>query len=349
METSRDYPDVYLDENRQPIVISVAIIFLVLESTTLILRQLSKRIGGVCMGWDDLLIGLGYIFCTALNACGLADTYRGGVGLHEVRVIQINPGMIKIWGQLIVTIPIIYSAAVIPAKLAVLHLYLHIFTNRRARLICYVTMTILISNWVACTVGWALACRPVSYFWTGEGSCVNINAVYRWSGVPNIVTDLIILVLPIPTLYRLQTSLRLKLGIALTFLLGGVGLICSVIKFYAFFVINAGIDGTWNTTPFLIWCMAEAGTYQVAACLPLYRPIFKFLGGNLRFSRVTHSTDESKDRTFQPLQTLSDMEPIGRFQPLKGFDSVIDDEYIYSVAAVGDEQFSGNTETTPSR
>lgn len=71
MMTSIEYSEAYLRESEQSTLIGVTIFFITLEFIALFLRQLSKRLGGIRLGWDDVLIFLGLICCTALNACTL--------------------------------------------------------------------------------------------------------------------------------------------------------------------------------------------------------------------------------------------------------------------------------------
>jgi hypothetical protein len=68
-------------------------------------------------------------------------------------------------------------------------------------------------------------CRPVNKSWdvtvTG-GSCINRGAVYIVQAVTNIVTDLILLILPIPIVWRLQMPVVQKLGLLLIFVVGSL-------------------------------------------------------------------------------------------------------------------------------
>lgn len=268
------------------------------------------------------------------------DVYRGGVGLHEARVLQIDPGKLVIWGKMIITIPIVYCSAVVPAKLAVLHLYLHIFTDKRLRFACWVVVAIILANWLATTISGILACRPISYFWTQQGTCFNVNAFFRWSGLPNILTDVAMLILPIPMVYNLQTLLRMKVAIACTFLLGSVGFIFSIIRFCEFWTTNAEVDGTWSATKFVIWSVAESGIYQVAACLPLYRPLFKAFGAKLDSKRDGSygSNMDSKATITHSSHGLDNRKSGGRFHTLRGSKVSIDEEDGLRLVSLGDQR-----------
>lgn len=271
----------------------------------------------------------------------IADVYDGGIGLHEARLEQEAPHKIVVWGHYIIIVPLLYVQAIVPAKLAVLHLYLNIFTDKTLRIGTYITGAIILGTWISCTVAGLLTCRPLSYFWTQKGTCFNVNAYFRWSGLPNIVTDVAILVLPLPMVYHLQTSLRMKVGIAMTFALGGVGLIASILRFYFFYVSNAQVDGTWTAASFIMWCVVECGTYQVAACFPLYRLLVKFFGRKMRLTSKNDSRDSAGDLNGSHLyssRATDELKPGGRFHSMKRNNSSLDEEDGLGLVTVGDRR-----------
>lgn len=71
MVATQEYSEKYLQGSRQSAVVGVTILYIVLEVIALILRQISKRLARIRLGWDDFLIGLGLILCMGLNACSL--------------------------------------------------------------------------------------------------------------------------------------------------------------------------------------------------------------------------------------------------------------------------------------
>ena len=46
--------------------------------------------------------------------------------------------------------------------------------------------------------------------------------MYKYWSVPNIVTDVVMLILPMPVIWRLKISRAQKAGLTVTFLLGSV-------------------------------------------------------------------------------------------------------------------------------
>lgn len=90
----------------------------------------------------------------------------------------------------------------------------------RVHYICIIT---LISCWlVAQIIVTSLPCIPVAAFWdtTIEGYCPD-STPSRWmSSIGNIVTDFIILLLPVPVIWRLRIARGQKLALGAVFGLG---------------------------------------------------------------------------------------------------------------------------------
>lgn len=79
------------------------------------------------------------------------------------------------------------------------------------------------AGWLVMTVliGF-LICRPVQKNWdpTAEGTCGNQIAGYTAVSVVNVVVDVLMLFLPLPMVYRLQTRPGYKVGLFAIFSIG---------------------------------------------------------------------------------------------------------------------------------
>lgn len=71
-------------------------------------------------------------------------------------------------------------------------------------------------------LGSFLICQPLAFNWdqTIDGHCGSSITLWVCHGVLNIVTDLIVLLLPMPYIYSLELSLYKKLVLMATFGLG---------------------------------------------------------------------------------------------------------------------------------
>lgn len=67
-----------------------------------------------------------------------------------------------------------------------------------------------------------LLCRPLAYNWdaTIDGVCGEKNATFVAAGTLNLVTDLMVMALPIPHIWKLRLSVPKKLALCLVFCMG---------------------------------------------------------------------------------------------------------------------------------
>ena len=161
----------------------------------------------------------------------IADVFDGGIGHHEAALALTDLEKLVISGKFFLVVSLLYLAAVVFPKLALLAIYLRIFVQPRFRKACYILATLLIANWVGNTVAALLMCKPLQYLWdqtitrdhtlTG-GHCFHINVWVRWASLINIVTDVAMLVLPLPVIWKLHTSRSVKIGLTITFATGSV-------------------------------------------------------------------------------------------------------------------------------
>ena len=100
--------------------------------------------------------------------------------------------------------------------------YLRIFPTRSFRIACFVVMAIVVSWSLGAIFATIFQCIPIAASWNKEisGNCVNSDATWFSYAVINILTDVIVLALPIPLVLRLHLSLRNRLLLCGIFLLG---------------------------------------------------------------------------------------------------------------------------------
>ena len=148
-----------------------------------------------------------------------------GVGRHFAAWKQIDAGVTTVYFKYLLAVSFYYFFCVAWPKLAILALYLRLFTPRTYRIIVYVLAFIVAATGIVCSVMALNLCRPFEYNWNKEipsGTCVDEQAFYRWGSLPNILTDLAMLVLPMPIVWRLHISANMKLGLTVAFLMGSL-------------------------------------------------------------------------------------------------------------------------------
>ena len=131
----------------------------------------------------------------------------------------------------------------------------------------------------------ALQCNPIAGGWNRgvAVTCLNSQKLFIGTAIPHTIIDILILVLPIPYIYRLQVNLKQKLLLAGIFLLGGFVCIVSVVRLVAILQTNySSPDVSWNMTESVMWPYVELNVAVVCACLPSYKPLYYFMAGKPR-------------------------------------------------------------------
>ena len=167
-------------------------------------------------------------------------------------------------------------------KLSVLLFYKRVFRGNTFNAAVW-TMISIIGIWtVAFFFANLLQCYPISLNWEASGalisSCIKTNMMYLAQAWTDVLTDVMILSLPIPCIWALQMPARHKVGVTAIFLLGLLTVLSGIAKLAVFYHIIRlaafDYDITWFETPAVLWPFVESALGIVGACLPLLRPLF---------------------------------------------------------------------------
>lgn len=110
-------------------------------------------------------------------------------------------------------------------RYSILALYLRLFSGRLIRMGSYFLIVLITVQWIAYGVATFVQCSPVNHFWnklTTDGKCIELDTFYRsWTPV-NIIADIMIILLPLPKIWKLDVSRTRKSGITLIFGMGAM-------------------------------------------------------------------------------------------------------------------------------
>lgn len=141
-----------------------------------------------------------------------------GIGFNITETMPNLENILK----MLVAYELIYATSISTIKLSILLFYLRVFVNRGLRM-ATVAALIFVSVWsIGNFLQVFLICRPFAKTYTPlmEGECGDQVASFIAIGSFNIITDVIILTLPLPTVWALKMSTPAKLGLTGVFLVG---------------------------------------------------------------------------------------------------------------------------------
>jgi hypothetical protein len=148
-----------------------------------------------------------------------------GAGRHTIAVLDEDPAILSKYLKAINVNEFLHPAAVAFPKLCVVLMYLRIFTNKYERMAAYVLIAVIAATWFSYTTATVFQCMPIAFAWDKTiegGKCFDFRAFATSSSVPNIVTDVAVLFLPVRTVTELRISIGRKAGLMIIFLTGSV-------------------------------------------------------------------------------------------------------------------------------
>ena len=149
----------------------------------------------------------------------------GGAGRHVEFWLINDPSKIEKWAKVLLATETLYIVAVTLSKLAILGIYARILTSRRLLNITYGLAAIVVAAGLGSTLATIFQCIPIAFQWDKSiegGQCFDIPSFFRYNNLPNIITDVVMLVLPWPMVWSLKLPRTQKIGVASVFLTGGL-------------------------------------------------------------------------------------------------------------------------------
>lgn len=193
-------------------------------------------------------------------------------------------------------------------------------------------------------------CRPISEIFNLSPSskkCIDIVTLYLVSAPVNILTDLIILFLPMPLLTGLALPPKQKIILIATFALGGFVTVVDVMRIAylqetstARLEVLSDAEGRnnaqgnlfWYTAPPCMWSTVEVNVGIICACIPVLKPLFVRLAprffGSLG-SKAAENTNSgrsmiySKRKSAMKLSSQIQRPRSNSFRPLTSQSSVV--------------------------
>lgn len=142
-----------------------------------------------------------------------------GFGRHES---ALNQEMTKRSMEVLYVVQLFYISAIAMVKIALLLTYARIWTTRGFRRCLYLVGAIIAIWWGTSTFITIFQCRPIHYFWDSEtlGGCLESRAFFIGIAIPNIALDLVVLSIPLPSIWQLQLPRLQKAALTVLFTVG---------------------------------------------------------------------------------------------------------------------------------
>ncbi|KAI9675382.1 MAG: hypothetical protein M1817_001286 [Caeruleum heppii] len=287
---SLEYQKAHITDNQQPRLRATNIAMGVVATVAVALRLYSRRLVKVKLQSDDYCIIVALLL--TWGTVGLTfELIDRGLGKHA---ILVDPSTLVTYLKVLYTYDLVYICILPIIKISILLFYHRIFTPRYFQRILYGVELFMVLWVVSGFIVGIFQCVPVHKFWNLEapGYCINKPRYYMIEGIINIFTDFVILLLPMPLVWKLHITKKQKIALVGVFLLGGFTCVASIIRVPTLEEVEF-FDSTWTSANTLVWTIIEVGLAIVCACLPVMRPLFRTLLAN-PFTGISGASKNSR-------------------------------------------------------
>ncbi|EKJ67423.1 hypothetical protein FPSE_12408 [Fusarium pseudograminearum CS3096] len=225
---------------------------------------------------DDYLILFAWVLSIAAQSF-LLDAYRRkllGVHAWEMPVDSNTESAL-----LVMCTTLTYIPTTILSKLTLCFFYYRLSPARWYQYSVYVTGIICTTSLVGIWFSVLFACKPIAAGWdvrlSANATCINRPPIYITQAAFGCITDVMLLILPIPTVLGLQMSTRQKFGVLGLFAIGSITLVTSVVRLVLLLPSVSNPDQSWSLAEGCLWVIIEANLLIMCGSLPTLRVFLK--------------------------------------------------------------------------
>ncbi|KAI0516711.1 hypothetical protein F5B22DRAFT_655869 [Xylaria bambusicola] len=294
--------------------VALATVFGFLAVTSVFLRFWTRKFSKTRFGVDDALIIPAALGVVGIAVTMIVGTAIGDMAQHQTNVIGPHGPVFTVvlanyekCNYILQILPLISLGL---SKTSVLFFYRRIFHVHPRFLVVNTVLIVLVAAWAtAFLFATIFQCKTPATLWHSfeyaRIGCVQTLPFYYAVSISGFITDLLILVSPLPLIHTLQMPLKSRIAVSCILLLGAVVVGAGVARFVTFINVGRGIfaninDLTYFTTPVFAWTMIESSLAVVGANLPLLRPL-------LHRKTYTSSQAWSLLRSIRPRRTFRDI------------------------------------------
>lgn len=158
----------------------------------------------------------------------ITGVFHSGIGYDHTAAIVTDPnyglGPVTLLLKLLIPLQILWVLSLSFSKIPILSLYIRVFAVPTVKWIALTTGAVIVAWAVATILAGFLICMPFAMNWdqTIKGHCGNQVASFQGTGLVNLLTDVVVLALPMPYLSRLNLALYKRLVLMGVFRVGAL-------------------------------------------------------------------------------------------------------------------------------
>ncbi|KAJ5748824.1 uncharacterized protein N7511_010520 [Penicillium nucicola] len=192
--------------------------------------------------------------------------YGGGLHWSDVHEEDKIPFQKTIYVTMVMYGPTAYLT-----KVCLLWIMTRVFSPfRKCIIFIRIFMGIMLAYYIPAVIAKIRICKPIPRFWDPEipGTCLDKNSIILADAAVSVVSDLIILILPIPLTWSLQMSTKRKMRVMGILGAGGVAVASSIIRLALIVATGQSADASFAFMRINMLGNAEVAIGVICTCLP---------------------------------------------------------------------------------
>ncbi|KAJ5225621.1 hypothetical protein N7468_006846 [Penicillium chermesinum] len=227
------------------------------------------------LGVEDYACAISWVLFMGYCAIGIVlGKYGGGYNIDDVS--EAHQTLFKKFCYVATTL---YCPMALSVKIALLAILTRIFSPYRGKVwFIYILLACLCCYYLAALIVKIRICDPIPMYWLGPlpgGSCLDQRAALIADSVISMVSDTIILILPLPLTWSLQMSRNRKLRVIGLLSAGGLATGFSVYRLVLVLSRGSSPNQTIVFICVILSGNAEGGLGLICACLPVLNVLIR--------------------------------------------------------------------------
>ncbi|OTB04120.1 hypothetical protein M426DRAFT_59294 [Hypoxylon sp. CI-4A] len=259
-----------------------------------------------------------------------------GFGRH---VWALQPGDMPRFLKLLFATYIVFHFAIAMPKVSALFFYSRVFpmeiNSKWFNSAIWITHAANGAWLIGVTIGTILACEPLAEGRNASlyGGCEPATPYWTGSAVSSVIVDFAVLIIPLPKIWTLRSSIGRKVGLTAIFVLGYSVIVVSLGRTITGIVQKdaLSVDPTYLSIRVFYWASAEVPISILSICLPAMLPLMRHISHRFFAPLVAKVTSRlpskfkkyrARDTTYQ-LQSSADYEPTNSIGTLDSRDRIM--------------------------
>ncbi|KAI4086882.1 MAG: hypothetical protein LQ344_007208 [Seirophora lacunosa] len=274
---------------------AILIFFLAVAATCCLLRVYSRRLHRHALDASDYMCFLALLLDIGLTVI-IWGAFAHGYGQD---ISQFSLDDARFSARIYIAINTLWVGAAVSVRIAIVLLCVRIFPIRQFRWASWFVIALNLATFLSIFLATFLICSPIYYAFDRtipNGRCGDLTKFELYTACMSLLLDFLLVILPLPMLWRLQMKKKKKVQLSIVF---GTGIIIVLLTLLRIFLSR--FDHPENATK------AQAVTALITgleptlgiinACLPFMPLVFQHMASTKFMQRLSTSLSRSSHKS----------------------------------------------------